>query len=145
MILYHRTTDDAAEQILREGFRDATGFYGTDQQFSGVWLSNVPLDGNEGAKGDTLLQVYLSEQVIADYEWIEDGKPYREWLVPAQLANQQAKVSVAVEADEFDPDLYRVPPCSGARGLVANNASDDLNESRTFVQTSRSPVVQTDD
>jgi hypothetical protein len=43
----------------------------------------VPLDVNEGAEGDTLLRIDLSmpESDIADYEWIEEGKPYREWLI----------------------------------------------------------------
>ena len=102
MILYHRTTAAAAEQILRDGFRDGVGTYMATQQYSGVWLSNVPLDLGEGAEGDTLLQVELPEQAIADYEWIEEGKPYREWLIPAQLINEQAKASVVDEDDVGD-------------------------------------------
>jgi hypothetical protein len=90
MILYHRTHAAIAEKILRDGFHDGRGTYMTTEEHSGIWLSNVPLDINEGAKGDTLLQLELSEQTIADYEWIEDGKPYREWLVPAQLVNGKA-------------------------------------------------------
>ena len=43
MILYHRTTAANAEQILRDGFRDCVGFYGTTREHSGVWLSDVPL------------------------------------------------------------------------------------------------------
>ena len=101
MILYHRTTAANAEQILRDGFRDGVGSFGTTREHSGVWLSNVPLDINEGAEGDTLIRVELPEQAIADYEWIEDGKPYREWLIPAQLINKQAKASI-VEEDEGD-------------------------------------------
>jgi len=60
----------------------------TTHEHTGVWLSNVPLDVNEGARGDTLLQVELPVETINDYEWIEEGKPYREWLVPARLINQ---------------------------------------------------------
>jgi hypothetical protein len=26
--------------------------------------------------------------VTADYEWIEERKPYREWLVPAEIVNR---------------------------------------------------------
>jgi hypothetical protein len=99
MILYHRTTAANAEQILRDGFRDNVGTYLTTREHSGVWLSDVPLDINEGAKGDTLLKVELPEQVIADFEWIEEGKPYREWLIPAQRINEQAKASI-VDEDE---------------------------------------------
>jgi hypothetical protein len=30
--------------------------------------------------------------VLAPYEWIEEGKPYREWLAPAAVLNESAKV-----------------------------------------------------
>jgi hypothetical protein len=39
MTLFHVTTSDAAEAILRDGFHDAVGSFGTDRQWSGVWLS----------------------------------------------------------------------------------------------------------
>jgi len=47
-----------------------------------------------------LLQLDLPEQTIADYEWIEDGKTYREWLVPARLINEQASGLCLVDEDE---------------------------------------------
>ena len=50
-----------------------------------------------GAEGDTLLQVELSEQAVADYEWIEEDEPYREWLVLADLIDGQASVHVVDE------------------------------------------------
>lgn len=93
MKLYHRTTSEAADQILAEGFRDNTDNYGVEgHSFTGVWVSDVPLDRNEGAWGDVLLQITLdvSESELADYEWVEEwpeiegGKRYREWLVPEQ-------------------------------------------------------------
>jgi hypothetical protein len=111
-IFYHRTTDASAKKILRKGFRDAVGTYGTGQMHQGVWLSNIPLDCSNGAKGDFLLQIELPEQVVAelaDYEWIEDGKGYREWLVPAQLINNHAKITAVVEdegEEEFDPEQF---------------------------------------
>jgi hypothetical protein len=100
MILYHRTTAASAEQILSSGFRDAIGYYGTGQQHSGVWLSDVPLDISAGAEGDTLFRVKLSEEVVAAHEWIEkEGSSYHEWLVPAQLINEHGCVHV-VDKDE---------------------------------------------
>jgi hypothetical protein len=88
--LYHRTTEDAARQILADGFGDGEGCYLTENLYSGVWLSGRPLDANEGACGNTLLRVELTkgEHKIAEFEWIEDGKPYREWLIPASLINE---------------------------------------------------------
>jgi hypothetical protein len=39
---YHRTTDECAKLILREGFRDGTGYYLTTRTHTGVWLSKRP-------------------------------------------------------------------------------------------------------
>jgi hypothetical protein len=99
--LYHRTRRENADKIIASGFIDGRGNYlvaGCD--FTGVWVSNVPLDSNEGAEGDTLLEVLLAVPLarINDYEWIEEGKGYREWLVPAALLNSICKVRII---DEF--------------------------------------------
>jgi hypothetical protein len=73
--LWHRTSADNAATILRDGFRDAVGSYGTDHEFSGVRLYEV-LTPNEGAAGDTVLRVTLdcSEHEIRQFERIEEGK-----------------------------------------------------------------------
>jgi hypothetical protein len=47
MIAYHRTTSEAVQSIIR----DATGSYGTEKAWSGVWISDEPLDANEGTNG----------------------------------------------------------------------------------------------
>ena len=65
--------------------------------FTGVWLSDVPLDENEGAWGPVLLKVNvpMSESDLDYYEWVEEGKGYREWLVPSELLRRaHAEVSV---------------------------------------------------
>jgi hypothetical protein len=98
MILYHRT--GAAHQILANGFRDGEGTYLTSVVHRGVWLSNMPLDCNEGAKGDQLLCLELDEQAIAEFEWIEEGKGYREWCIPAQIINERAIGLRLVDGDE---------------------------------------------
>jgi hypothetical protein len=54
---YHRT--DAADAILAGGFRDAEGTYLTRNVYRGVWLSVYPLDVNQGADGDHLLEVMI--------------------------------------------------------------------------------------
>ena len=106
MILYQRTTRKNAEAITREGFKDGTGAYLTDTEFSGVWLANVPLDGNEGAPGDVLFEVNV-DLPAADmdfYEWVEEGKSYREWLIPAARLNAH---STFTEASEEEGNLER--------------------------------------
>jgi hypothetical protein len=91
VILYHRTSKLAARGIRRHGFRDSYGYYGLRRLTSGVWLSYVPLSWEEGAEGDTLLRITLPNRVrrkFERYEWIERGKSYREFQVPAAWLNR---------------------------------------------------------
>ena len=98
MICYHTT--DSADAIRREGFRDATGFYMMALELTGVFLGDRPMDANEGAKGVQVLRVEFPDDVDLDeYQLIEDGKPYREWCVPAALINDHAKVTLMTEDD----------------------------------------------
>lgn len=79
-VLLFATCLGAAEAILRDGFRDSTGGYGfAELELTGIWLGDSPMTANEGAKGGQVLAVEVDEDLLADYEVIEDGKPYREW------------------------------------------------------------------
>ena len=65
-----------------------------------MWLSDQPLDVNEGAKGEDLLEVTFPDDVaLDDFEVIEDLKPYREWCVPAALINERAAIRL-IPAEE---------------------------------------------
>jgi hypothetical protein len=103
MRLFHRT--DAADAILAGGFRDGEGSYMlVGLTLRGVFLSNVPVDVNEGAKGDELLEVLLPDGTdLSEYELIEEGKPWREWCVPAALLNRMARA--AVVPDDQDAEI----------------------------------------
>ena len=105
MILYHRTEREAVESILKHGFRDGTGHFLTENTHSGVWLSDRPLDENEGACGDTLLEVStdLTEDELSEYCWDEPDKPYREFLIPAAIINPRMTVRVVEDGLEFEP------------------------------------------
>jgi len=99
---FHRTTADKAASILGDGFRDRKDFYGTEIELCGVWLSDRPLDGNDGANGDTLLIIRFASmpaEFDEKYELVEDGKPYREWCVPASIVNSIASIERAPETD----------------------------------------------
>jgi hypothetical protein len=87
MRVFHRTIASAA--ILVEGFRDGTGTYMTDREWTGVWFSDVPLDSNSGAGGDTVLSVEIPVELFEKYQWVEEEvvKHYREALIPAFLVN----------------------------------------------------------
>ena len=63
--LYHLTTEDIASLIVVDGFGDGEGYYGTEYLHSGVWLSDRPLEADEGPLGNALLRVELN---IGDQE-----------------------------------------------------------------------------
>ena len=95
MRLFHTT--DAAEAILRDGFRDATASYGLATTVrNGVFLADAPVGVNEGAIGDQVLEVTLPDDLdLGDFELVEGGKPYREWCVPAALLNTRGRLRLA--------------------------------------------------
>lgn len=95
MQVFHTTY--AAEAILRDGFRDGHGSYGL--ALTGVWVADTPLDINEGAHGDEVLEVTVPADVLTDYEVAEDGKGYREWCVPAALLNERGALRLLTEAE----------------------------------------------
>ena len=73
------------------------GRYLTAKIWKGVWVSNRPLDSNEGAKGDALLEICIPESEVTPFEWAEEKNPYREFLVPAHVRNEKA---ITVLSDE---------------------------------------------
>ena len=89
-----------AESILENGFRDGEGTYLTDITHNGVWLSDRPLSIFEGAKGDGLVSLEIPDDVLAEYEWGEDGKPYREFLIPAVTVNSYEPPELVDEDDD---------------------------------------------
>jgi anti-sigma factor ChrR (cupin superfamily) len=97
--VFHRTSSANAAAIAEGGFRDGEGTYGTGEMFRGVWLADTPLDDNEGAHGETVLAVEIPEAVLTEWEWVEEGKRYREFLVPANLVNEFPRAVVDVEND----------------------------------------------
>jgi len=103
--LYHGTTPAAIAVILRGGFRDGTGYYLTDSLHTGVWLSDRPLEGNLGP--ETFLEVNLDvpEEQMSNWEWVEEGKGYREWLVPADIINRHATIR-QVQGGEFEAIVF---------------------------------------
>lgn len=93
MTVFHRTSHSDA--ILKEGFRDSHGTYlSCGKEFGGIWVSDRPLDENEGAEGETLLAIEMPAPIFERYEWKEEGKTYREALVPAKLLNSLPRPTV---------------------------------------------------
>ncbi len=96
MKLYHVTTSDAAQTILRAGFRDTAGTYGPGR--SGVCLVDRPLDCND-ISADTVLAASLDcgPSDLSDYKWAQDGQSYQEWLIPADFVNKHTLAIVQLD------------------------------------------------
>ena len=90
MRFFHRTSAKKAASILKVGFRDSTGRYMMNTTVTGVWVSDPILTEHESAGGDSVLQieVKVTRKDLDFYEVKEEGKPYREWCVPARLLNR---------------------------------------------------------
>ena len=93
--LYHRT--DHSESIIADRFRDGEGSYGfAHPTRAGVWVSDVPLDVNEGAEGDDVLMAEIPEQEVAELEVIGEA-PYREFWVPAEVLTRHTWTEIDEE------------------------------------------------
>jgi hypothetical protein len=94
-VLFHVTRKEAADAILTGGFRDGNNNGGIDLDLVGVWLSNRHLDSQSGAFGDTVLILTFCVPLrqLRQFEVCEQGKPYREWVIPASFITRFATVS----------------------------------------------------
>jgi hypothetical protein len=120
---FHHTSAENALAILRDGFKNGRGYYGTTQRRSGVWLSAEPLTANEGAAGDVVLTVRLPVGLFEDYEWVEQWKWYREALIPAAKVNRlQCGVRI-VAVDCSEEDMWRRRGAMWRQGLAAARAT----------------------
>jgi hypothetical protein len=45
------------------------------------------------------ISLHATEEELADYEWIEEGKIYREWLLPAELLNSSSTIEMVRDGD----------------------------------------------
>ncbi|MCX5042473.1 hypothetical protein OG921_04705 [Aldersonia sp. NBC_00410] len=80
MICYHTT--DAAEAILRHGFKGTTGSYMVATlELTGVFLGDSLMNINEGATGDQVLRVELPDDAdLGEFGLVEENTPYREMV-----------------------------------------------------------------
>ena len=66
----------------------------TRNTYRGVWVSNIVLDASCGVPaGNVVLQleVAISATELKKYEWVEEGKGYREWLIPTKELNPRVR------------------------------------------------------
>jgi hypothetical protein len=98
---YHRTHHSAA--ILRDGFRDGSYMLPVLGEQRGVFVSaDWPVDENEGADGDAVLEVDLPAAVFTKYEWVTEDSTWREAMIPAaELNRSPVRLLTEDEVDEL--------------------------------------------
>jgi hypothetical protein len=112
MRLYHVTRPEAVGRILASGFIDHTGYWGTTEERTGVWLSDKPLNGPsnivslpDGSEMVFEVDLDLTEQELDEFERkAEVYEGYREWLVPAILVNAHSTLRI-MDEDEV-PEIW---------------------------------------
>ncbi len=105
MGLFNRTT--GAAEILSHGFRDGPRYLvdraasgpwlsyrpldveeGADaREYSGVWLSDVPLAEGDETQGEDVV-VEIPEEVAKPFEWTAEAQTCRGFFVPAEVLNR---------------------------------------------------------
>ncbi|MFQ5549823.1 MAG: hypothetical protein ACE5FJ_01140 [Gemmatimonadales bacterium] len=117
MFLYHRTSIALARKIVRDGFEDERwnlgledSRTGDDYKPEGIWLTDRPLDRNEGPDGDAVLEVTVSipEETLLEYELHGVVEGARLWVVPSEIINSKAKVRI-LEVDPRTSWWYEAP------------------------------------
>jgi hypothetical protein len=98
MILFHRTGPQSPRTILKSGFVDGPA-YSEMLDVAGVWLSDRIMNVRR-ASCSSKSRMDSQDSELADIEIIEDGKPYREWCVPAVIVNRTAAVRITDSGEQ---------------------------------------------
>jgi hypothetical protein len=85
MKVYHITQAENAVEIVADGFHDDAGTYLSRSVHKGVWVSDQLLVLLSGIDLDDLacFEIKVIEEWLIRHESIQEGKGYREFLVPA--------------------------------------------------------------
>ena len=130
MRLFHIASKANAEAILKDGFRDTMGYHHAGQEWTGVWVSSAPLDWSQRQylnDANTLFAIEIPEDAISAFEWVEEAKTIREWLIPAALLNSYGP---PVVTGDYDDDEIVVNPDPEEDELLIEWANERPNVER---------------
>lgn len=87
LTLYHCVSPYASAGIVRHGFQNEGPAYGEDQEMpASVILTDVPMEGAYG--GTVCVVIEVPEEAVLPYERLPEGKTYRRFRMPAEVANR---------------------------------------------------------
>jgi len=86
--VHHRT--EHADAILEGGFRDGTYLLPPPVgELRGVFVSaDWPVDDNEGAHGEIVLEVDIPDDLWREHEWVEEDGTWRQAMISAGELNR---------------------------------------------------------
>jgi len=86
-MLYHCVSSWQVDTVLKTGFADAPPSYvQSDERPASVTFRDVPMRGAYG--GTTCIAIEVPEDAVLPFESLEDHLGYRQFEVPAEVANQ---------------------------------------------------------
>jgi hypothetical protein len=88
MTVYHVTEPEGATVIERNGFTDITVTFGAENEYTGVWVFDVPLEKAWPFNDRVVFEIDAAAETLSDWEVIDESQPHREWLVPAAVLNR---------------------------------------------------------
>ena len=103
LTLYHRTSIADARAIVQNGFENQKWRFEHDEpemeevkKAVGVWVSDRPLDQNEGPPGAAVVEVTLdvSEDALELFQFEGVLWDARLWVIPAEIINARANVRI---------------------------------------------------
>ncbi len=102
MLLYHRTLVSLAREIVKDGFADEKWGFGDDQETGqaitalGVWLTDRPVDPEDGPDGAAVLEVELDlpERDLERFEVMGVLDEARLFVVPSAVVNPRCRVRI---------------------------------------------------
>ena len=98
MKFYHRTKEFM--QIIERGFKNEELKYQASKRYYGVCLTDRPLEIKDGGDEFKLLVIEIPEDIITPFEWYDKTKPYREFIVPAELINSYERPRLYSAGDQ---------------------------------------------
>ncbi|MBI1181016.1 MAG: hypothetical protein GC201_10690 [Alphaproteobacteria bacterium] len=100
--LYHLTPRNNLRAILSEGFRDRVMGYRARTQLRGVHFCERPAPNRMREPFAAVeVEVVLSEDELADFEWVSAEADCREFLIPAVRVNNHCLLHVISEAEAY--------------------------------------------
>jgi len=89
VLVFHVTPKHTVASVWRRGFEVQASITSRVGTWSGVWVTDGFFDQRDcAARSLSIVEIACDAQQLSRFEYVEEGKPYRDWLVPASILNR---------------------------------------------------------